>query len=77
MKYDIYLVGVGGQGLLTIADIITAAAVQKGIPVNFYPTKGMAQRGGFVKAQVRLGREQVQGSGRPVAQRHGDRHGAF
>ena len=59
MKYDIYLVGVGGQGLLTIADIITAAAVQKGIPVNFYPTKGMAQRGGFVKAQVRLGREQV------------------
>ena len=59
MKYDIYLVGVGGQGILTIGDLITEAAVQAGIPANFYPTKGMAQRGGFVKAQVRLGREVV------------------
>jgi indolepyruvate ferredoxin oxidoreductase beta subunit len=55
--FDIYLVGVGGQGILTIADIITLAAADKGINVNFFPTKGMAQRGGFVKAQLRLGRE--------------------
>jgi indolepyruvate ferredoxin oxidoreductase beta subunit len=54
--YDIYFVGVGGQGILTIGEIITEAAYRKGIPVNFYPTKGMAQRGGFVKAQLRLGR---------------------
>ena len=58
-RYDIYLVGVGGQGVLTIGEIITTAAFRKGIPVNFYPTKGMAQRGGFVKAQLRLGRETV------------------
>jgi len=57
--YDVYLVGVGGQGVLTIGDIVAEAALQKGIPVNYYPTKGMAQRGGFVKAQVRLGREMV------------------
>ncbi|MDR3280479.1 MAG: 2-oxoacid:acceptor oxidoreductase family protein [Synergistaceae bacterium] len=56
--FDIYTVGVGGQGILTISDIITLAAVEKGIGVNFFPTKGMAQRGGFVKAQLRLGREQ-------------------
>lgn len=55
--YDIYFVGVGGQGVLTIGEIIAEAAYRKGIPVNFYPTKGMAQRGGFVKAQLRLGRE--------------------
>jgi len=55
--YDIYLVGVGGQGVLTIGDVITEAALRQRIPANFYPTKGMAQRGGFVKAQVRLGRE--------------------
>lgn len=54
--YDIYIVGVGGQGVLTIADIITLTATGKGIDVNYYPTKGMAQRGGFVKAQLRLGR---------------------
>ena len=55
MKYDIYITGVGGQGVLTIADILTTAAFKKGLPVNYYPTKGMAQRGGFVKAQLRFG----------------------
>jgi len=57
--YDIYLVGVGGQGVLTIGEVIAAAAFQGGRPVNFYPTKGMAQRGGFVKAQLRIGRESM------------------
>ncbi len=59
MNYDIYLVGVGGQGVLTIAELLTEAAFLTGIPANYYPTEGMAQRGGFVKAQVRLGRERV------------------
>jgi indolepyruvate ferredoxin oxidoreductase beta subunit len=54
--YDIYFAGVGGQGVLTIGEIITETAFRQGLPVNFYPTKGMAQRGGFVKAQLRLGR---------------------
>ena len=54
--YDIYLVGVGGQGVLTIGEIIAETAFRAGLPVNFYPTKGMAQRGGFVKAQLRIGR---------------------
>ena len=55
---DIYLVGVGGQGILTIADFICQAALEKGIAVSYFPTKGMSQRGGFVKAQVRLGKPQ-------------------
>ncbi len=59
MTYDIYLVGVGGQGVLTIAELITEAANLLDVPVNYYPTEGMAQRGGFVKAQVRLGRSYV------------------
>jgi indolepyruvate ferredoxin oxidoreductase beta subunit len=54
-KLDLYLTGVGGQGILTIADIIMIAAMEKGIHCNYFPTKGMAQRGGFVKAQLRLG----------------------
>jgi indolepyruvate ferredoxin oxidoreductase beta subunit len=56
VTYDIYLVGVGGQGVLTIGELIAEAAFRRRVPVNFYPTKGMAQRGGAVKAQVRLGR---------------------
>lgn len=59
MNYDIYLVGVGGQGVLTLGDLIMRAAANKGIAVNFLPTKGMAQRGGFVKAELQLGRAPV------------------
>lgn len=59
MNYDIYLVGVGGQGVLTLGDLIVRAAINKGIAINFFPTKGMAQRGGFVKAELRLGRAPV------------------
>ena len=59
LTFDVFLVGVGGQGVLTIGDLIAEAAMEKGLPVNFYPTKGMAQRGGSVKVQVRLGREVV------------------
>lgn len=55
--FDVLLVGVGGQGVLTIGELLTDAAFRQGIPVSFYPSKGMAQRGGFVKAQLRLGRE--------------------
>lgn len=59
MNLDIYLVGVGGQGILTIGELVAAAAEARGMPVNFFPSRGMAQRGGFVKAQLRLGRERV------------------
>jgi indolepyruvate ferredoxin oxidoreductase, beta subunit len=59
MKYDIDLVGVGGQGILTIGEILAEAVRLKGVPVNFFPSKGMAQRGGFVKAQLRIGRDVV------------------
>jgi indolepyruvate ferredoxin oxidoreductase beta subunit len=59
VTYDIYLVGVGGQGVLSIGEIIAEAAYRRGVPVSYYPTKGMAQRGGFVKAQLRLGRASV------------------
>lgn len=54
-KLDIYIVGVGGQGVLTIGDIIAMAMEEKNYLTSFYPTKGMAQRGGFVKAQLRIG----------------------
>jgi len=59
MRFDLYLVGVGGQGVLTIGEVLVEAARLEGIHVNYYPTEGMAQRGGFVKAQIRFGREIV------------------
>jgi len=59
MNCDIVLVGVGGQGVLTIGDLLLRAAFQADIPASYAPTKGMAQRGGFVLAELRLGREAV------------------
>lgn len=59
MIYNVYLVGVGGQGVLTIGELIAEAALLEKTPVNYYPTEGMAQRGGFVKAQIRIGKEFV------------------
>ena len=57
--YDIYIVGLGGQGVLTIGELLAHATLQKGWPVNFYPTKGMSQRGGFTQGQLRIGRTTV------------------
>lgn len=59
MIYNVYLVGVGGQGVLTIGELIAETALLDKTPVNYYPTEGMAQRGGFVKAQIRIGQEFV------------------
>jgi len=59
MSCDLVLVGVGGQGVLTIADLMIRCAFAADVPATYCPTKGMAQRGGFVKAEVRLGREGV------------------
>lgn len=54
MGLSIYMTGVGGQGILTVAELILSAARDKGLSCNYFPTKGMAQRGGFVKAQLRV-----------------------
>ena len=58
-QYDIYIVGLGGQGVLTIGDLLAQAGLAKDIPVNFYPRKGMSQRGGFVQGQLRFGSSNV------------------
>lgn len=55
MAYNIYIVGLGGQGVLTVGELIAQAMEMKGQSVNFFPTKGMSQRGGFVQVQIRLG----------------------
>jgi len=59
MSCGIVLVGVGGQGVLTIGDLLVRAAFSAGIDVSFCPTKGMAQRGGFVMGEVRIGLERA------------------
>ena len=54
MKYDIILAGVGGQGVLSVAAIIGAAARSQGLFVKLSEVHGMSQRGGGVVANLRL-----------------------
>jgi indolepyruvate ferredoxin oxidoreductase beta subunit len=50
------IVGVGGQGVLTVARVLGDAAVRAGLEVVVGQLHGMAQRGGSVEATVLLGR---------------------
>ncbi len=52
---DIYLVGVGGQGIITASRIIGNAAMLAGEKVLLSETHGMAQRGGSVVCTARIG----------------------
>ena len=52
---DIYLVGVGGQGIITASRIIGDAALFAGKNVLLSETHGMAQRGGSVVCTARIG----------------------
>ncbi len=52
---NIVIVGVGGQGILTSAQVIGRAALDKGLDVFMSEVHGMAQRGGVVVTTVKLG----------------------
>lgn len=52
---NLYLAGIGGQGVVTLAGLICEAAMRQALPALSYVTKGMAQRGGTVSVQLRLG----------------------
>lgn len=52
---DVYMVGVGGQGIITASKIIGDAALLAGEKVVLSETHGMAQRGGSVVCTARIG----------------------
>jgi indolepyruvate ferredoxin oxidoreductase beta subunit len=54
-KTNIVLTGVGGQGVITAANILGKAAVKAGLNVYVSEIHGMAQRGGTVDCTVRIG----------------------
>ncbi|RJS75737.1 indolepyruvate ferredoxin oxidoreductase subunit beta [Methanophagales archaeon] len=54
---DIVVVGVGGQGVILLSNMIGKAAVKAGYSVRGAETHGMAQRGGSVVNHIRLGCE--------------------
>lgn len=57
LPLDLIIAGVGGQGNLFASKVVAQAAFQQGISVRIAETYGVAQRGGSVYSQIRLGYE--------------------
>lgn len=53
--YRIYVAGVGGQGVIRVAAIIGEAAMRKGLNAVMSELHGMAERGGIVTSEVKIG----------------------
>ena len=57
--YDIILAGVGGQGVLSVAAVISLAAIKEGFTIRQSEVHGMSQRGGAVVAHMRISRHEI------------------
>jgi indolepyruvate ferredoxin oxidoreductase beta subunit len=55
MAFNIYICGVGGQGIGLLAAALAQAADRAGLKLIACDTHGLAQRGGVVSSHIRLG----------------------
>lgn len=55
-QFNIVVIGVGGQGILTLMNVIAEAALAQGYDVKTSELHGLAQRGGSVPCQIKLGK---------------------
>ncbi len=53
--YNVYMSGVGGQGIGLLSEALLRAADHAGLAVKSVDTHGLAQRGGIVVSQLRIG----------------------
>lgn len=54
-NFDIVITGVGGQGIITLLQVIDEAAFIEGYNVRSSELHGLSQRGGSVEAHIRFG----------------------
>lgn len=69
MSFDILVVGIGGQGVMTAAEVIARAALAAGCEATKTEVTGMSQRGGVVHSQLRIGEHVEATEVRPGAAR--------
>ena len=56
-NFNIILTGVGGQGIITLLQVIDEAAFVQGYDVRSSELHGLSQRGGSVEAHIRFGKK--------------------
>jgi len=54
-EFNIIISGTGGQGVLTLQNIIAEAAVRQGYDVKTSELHGLSQRGGGISSHIRFG----------------------
>jgi len=59
MEQNLILAGVGGQGILTIAQAISKAALRRGLHIKQAEVHGMSQRGGGVQSHLRIASHEI------------------
>jgi indolepyruvate ferredoxin oxidoreductase beta subunit len=55
--FNIYICGVGGQGIGLLSEVLLRRADYAGLPAKAVDTHGLAQRGGIVVSHLRIGGE--------------------
>ena len=56
-EFNIVIVGTGGQGLITLLQILAEAAMSEGYDVKTSELHGLSQRGGSVEVHIRFGKK--------------------
>ena len=56
-QFNIVIAGAGGQGLITLLQILAEAAFSEGYEVRTSELHGLSQRGGSVEVHIRFGRK--------------------
>jgi len=56
-QFNMIIVGTGGQGLITLLQIISEAALFEGYDVRTSELHGLSQRGGSVEVHIRFGKK--------------------
>lgn len=52
MRYDVFIAGYGGQGVLLAGNLLSYAAIHEGMNVSFFPAYGVEKRGGSAMCTV-------------------------
>jgi indolepyruvate ferredoxin oxidoreductase, beta subunit len=55
--FGVVIVGTGGQGLITLLEILSDAAVKQGLDAKTSELHGLSQRGGSVEVHIKFGKQ--------------------
>ena len=58
MFESLFIAGIGGQGIVTLANLLTGHTAAIGLKFSLFNSTGMAQRGGRVTSEIRISEDE-------------------